>query len=253
MKCNVYEGGNGISLSSSSQLIQEDSICYLLVSYVLCLQWLSKSASAVKVDTCCSTILFHLFHGDACICFTFWLHLNFKSLAGCLHHTIGLQIVCAKVREGDNRIVRIKEGDPAGRHVVIVDDLVQSGGTLIECQVCKSMHMIHVFNMLVLVSVWIHIYQLENKHQCLRLQVRIRSYWFYWFEINNSGTLIILLFCLAEFLTVKLWERERENRRTPPGGGGCWITAYLLKLSLKLLVVGRKFWVWVVADDLIYF
>ncbi|XP_075089273.1 ribose-phosphate pyrophosphokinase 3, mitochondrial isoform X2 [Nicotiana tabacum] len=44
-------------------------------------------------------------------------------------------IVCAKVREGDQRIVRIKEGDPAGRHVVIVDDLVQSGGTLTECQV----------------------------------------------------------------------------------------------------------------------
>ncbi|KAH9708683.1 Ribose-phosphate pyrophosphokinase 3 [Citrus sinensis] len=32
------------------------------------------------------------------------------------------------------RIVRIKEGDPRGRHIVIVDDLVQSGGTLIECQ-----------------------------------------------------------------------------------------------------------------------
>lgn len=45
------------------------------------------------------------------------------------------KIVCAKVREGDQRIVRIKEGDPKGRHVVIVDDLVQSGGTLIECQV----------------------------------------------------------------------------------------------------------------------
>ncbi|XP_027914593.1 ribose-phosphate pyrophosphokinase 4 [Vigna unguiculata] len=43
-------------------------------------------------------------------------------------------IVCAKVREGERRIVRIKEGDPRGRHVVIVDDLVQSGGTLIECQ-----------------------------------------------------------------------------------------------------------------------
>ncbi|XP_044491215.1 ribose-phosphate pyrophosphokinase 3, chloroplastic isoform X2 [Mangifera indica] len=43
-------------------------------------------------------------------------------------------IVCNKVREGDQRIVRIKEGDPRGRHVVIVDDLVQSGGTLIECQ-----------------------------------------------------------------------------------------------------------------------
>lgn len=45
------------------------------------------------------------------------------------------QIVCNKVREGDQRIVRLKEGDPKGRHVVIVDDLVQSGGTLIECQV----------------------------------------------------------------------------------------------------------------------
>lgn len=50
---------------------------------------------------------------------------------------IDYQIVCAKVREGDQRIVRIKEGDPAGRHVVIVDDLVQSGGTLTECQVRK--------------------------------------------------------------------------------------------------------------------
>ncbi|GKV22964.1 hypothetical protein SLEP1_g32764 [Rubroshorea leprosula] len=43
-------------------------------------------------------------------------------------------IICNKVRIGDQRIVRIKEGEPAGRHVVIVDDLVQSGGTLIECQ-----------------------------------------------------------------------------------------------------------------------
>ena len=47
------------------------------------------------------------------------------------------QIICAKVREGDQRIVRLKEGEPNGRHVVIVDDLVQSGGTLIECQVRK--------------------------------------------------------------------------------------------------------------------
>lgn len=46
-----------------------------------------------------------------------------------------LQVVCTKVREGDKRIVRLKEGNPEGRHVVIVDDLVQSGGTLIECQV----------------------------------------------------------------------------------------------------------------------
>jgi ribose-phosphate pyrophosphokinase len=42
-------------------------------------------------------------------------------------------IVCAKVRDGDKRIVQIKEGEPAGRHCVIVDDLVQSGGTLLEC------------------------------------------------------------------------------------------------------------------------
>lgn len=43
-------------------------------------------------------------------------------------------IICNKVREGEHRYVRIKEGDPSGRHVVIVDDLVQSGSTLIECQ-----------------------------------------------------------------------------------------------------------------------
>ncbi|KAH9315979.1 hypothetical protein KI387_024606, partial [Taxus chinensis] len=49
-------------------------------------------------------------------------------------------VVCTKVREGDQRFVRIKEGDPAGRHVVIVDDLVQSGGTLIECQKALAAH-----------------------------------------------------------------------------------------------------------------
>ncbi|XP_058219300.1 ribose-phosphate pyrophosphokinase 4 [Rhododendron vialii] len=49
-------------------------------------------------------------------------------------------VVCAKVREGDKRIVRLKEGNPAGFHVVIVDDLVQSGGTLIECQKVLAAH-----------------------------------------------------------------------------------------------------------------
>eukprot|EP01018_Ginkgo_biloba_P009497 Gb_38970 [translate_table: standard] len=44
------------------------------------------------------------------------------------------KIICTKVREGEQRLVRLKEGNPAGRHVVIVDDLVQTGGTLIECQ-----------------------------------------------------------------------------------------------------------------------
>lgn len=42
-------------------------------------------------------------------------------------------ITCIKTRQGDKRHVIIKEGDPTGRHVVIIDDLVQTGGTLIEC------------------------------------------------------------------------------------------------------------------------
>jgi ribose-phosphate pyrophosphokinase len=44
------------------------------------------------------------------------------------------EVVCTKVRDGSKRQVKLKEGEPAGRHVVVVDDLVQSGGTLIECQ-----------------------------------------------------------------------------------------------------------------------
>ena len=41
--------------------------------------------------------------------------------------------VCGKVRDGDKRIVRIQDGDVRDKHVVIVDDLVQTGGTLYEC------------------------------------------------------------------------------------------------------------------------
>jgi len=49
-------------------------------------------------------------------------------------------IVCAKVREGDKRIIRITdrmnfhENNNDLSHVLIVDDLVQSGGTLDECR-----------------------------------------------------------------------------------------------------------------------
>ncbi|XP_047314458.1 ribose-phosphate pyrophosphokinase 3, mitochondrial-like [Impatiens glandulifera] len=54
---------------------------------------------------------------------------------------IRIYIVCAKVREGDQRIVRLaKRRDLKGRHIVIVDDLVQSGGTLIECQKVLAKH-----------------------------------------------------------------------------------------------------------------
>jgi len=48
-------------------------------------------------------------------------------------------IVCAKVREGDKRVVRVADQlnftrDTKVDHVIIVDDLVQSGGTLNECR-----------------------------------------------------------------------------------------------------------------------
>lgn len=44
-----------------------------------------------------------------------------------------LTIVCSKNRIGSARIVTVKDGDPSGKHVVIIDDLVQTGGTLREC------------------------------------------------------------------------------------------------------------------------
>eukprot|EP00118_Oscarella_pearsei_P009380 m.53996 g.53996 ORF g.53996 m.53996 type:complete len:336 (+) comp34301_c0_seq2:60-1067(+) len=42
-------------------------------------------------------------------------------------------ITCVKRREGTKRIVSVKDGNPSGKHVIIVDDLVQTGGTLVEC------------------------------------------------------------------------------------------------------------------------
>ncbi len=42
--------------------------------------------------------------------------------------------VCRKVREGDKRFMTLLDGDVRGRHAVIVDDLVHSGGTILECK-----------------------------------------------------------------------------------------------------------------------
>merc|ERR1712232_1224082 len=43
-------------------------------------------------------------------------------------------ITCMKIRKGTERSVSIMEGEPKGRHVIIIDDLVQSGGTLLNCK-----------------------------------------------------------------------------------------------------------------------
>ena len=43
-------------------------------------------------------------------------------------------VVCSKVREGDTRKLEVTNGNPEGCHCVIVDDLVQSGGTLRTCK-----------------------------------------------------------------------------------------------------------------------
>jgi phosphoribosylpyrophosphate synthetase len=41
-------------------------------------------------------------------------------------------IICNKIRVGDKRIIEITKGDPKGKNIMIVDDLVRSGGTLAE-------------------------------------------------------------------------------------------------------------------------
>jgi len=42
-------------------------------------------------------------------------------------------VTCGKVRDGERRVVRIMEGTCKSQHVLIVDDLTRSGGTLHEC------------------------------------------------------------------------------------------------------------------------
>lgn len=45
---------------------------------------------------------------------------------------------CTQPRHAVSCCAMLQEGEPQGRHVVIVDDLVQSGGTLIECHALLS-------------------------------------------------------------------------------------------------------------------
>ena len=41
-------------------------------------------------------------------------------------------ITCGKHRNGDKRSVIIQDGDPKGKNVLLIDDLIQTGGTLME-------------------------------------------------------------------------------------------------------------------------
>ncbi|CAF1188968.1 unnamed protein product [Rotaria sordida] len=65
-------------------------------------------------------------------------HKRFSYLFDNTHYPI---IICSKVRQdNDKRITIVKEGNPQGYHCMIVDDLVQSGGTLIECAQALLQH-----------------------------------------------------------------------------------------------------------------
>jgi ribose-phosphate pyrophosphokinase len=59
-----------------------------------------------------------------------------KRFAAIFQH-LGYDIVtCGKTRKNDDeRSITIQDGQPQGKHLLIVDDLVQSGGTLHECGV----------------------------------------------------------------------------------------------------------------------
>lgn len=49
-------------------------------------------------------------------------------------------VTCGKKRVGSERFVVIQDGDCKGRHVLIVDDMVKTGGTLVECAKALSEH-----------------------------------------------------------------------------------------------------------------
>ncbi len=54
-------------------------------------------------------------------------------------------IICSKIREWDTRKVTVKEGNPKGKKLLIVDDLIQSGGTIREtAELLRSLWAIRV-------------------------------------------------------------------------------------------------------------
>ncbi|CAF0735287.1 unnamed protein product [Adineta steineri] len=58
-------------------------------------------------------------------------HKRFSHLFDSTNYSI---VICSKIRQDDDqRITTVKEGNSKGYHCMIVDDLVQSGNTLIEC------------------------------------------------------------------------------------------------------------------------
>jgi phosphoribosylpyrophosphate synthetase len=53
--------------------------------------------------------------------------------------------ICVKVRNGNHRKISVKEGDVRNEHVVIVDDIMQTGGTLLEAnKVLRELGAAHV-------------------------------------------------------------------------------------------------------------
>ena len=54
------------------------------------------------------------------------------------HSDIVLQITCGKKRIGEERKVVIQDGDPKGEHVLIIDDMVKTGGTLASCATVRQ-------------------------------------------------------------------------------------------------------------------
>lgn len=50
------------------------------------------------------------------------------------------KVICSKTRQGEQRLTNIKQGTVDKLHCVIIDDLVQSGCTLIECGKCCIDH-----------------------------------------------------------------------------------------------------------------